>query len=233
VHGEDVFPELVRRLEDWFRKHGRRFPWRGTRDPFVILVTEFLLQRTRADVVERAFHSLFSRYKSPEDLASADIGELRELFSGLGLFYRAERLRNIALALVKRYGGQVPRDLESLLLLKGVGVYIASAVLNFGHGIPTPVVDRNVMRLFNRLFGLTSERRVRDLIERLYTLGDHVPLAYAFIDLGAMVCTEPPRCQSCPLDGLCGKYPPRKGEWRMLRKVVLGGRVLLREQPAK
>lgn len=229
----DFLSELARRLEEWFRGHGRRFPWREVWDPFVVLMVEFLLQRTRAETVAKVFHILVTRYGSPEKLSSASIDELRKFFSKLGLLYRAERLREVARELVEKHGGQVPRRLEELLLLKGVGMYIASATLNFGHRLATPVVDGNVMRVFNRLLGLTSERQVRDLISRLYAFGDHVTLAYALIDLGAMICAEPARCTTCPLNDLCRNLPLMKEKWRIIRKVMVRGEVQLREQPVR
>jgi len=231
---EEFYKALAERLESWFKVHGRRFPWRAFQDPYVILVTEFLLQRTQAEVVERIFWQFFSRYRNVKDLASASAAELREFFSRLGLLYRGERLHEVAKQIVEQYGGEVPCNMESLLKLSGVGVYIASATLNFGCGIPTPVVDRNVLRVLNRVANIVRESDARVFISRLYAHGDHRALAYALIDLGATVCTEPPKCKSCPIEDLCKKYPLRKRAWRMLRKVVTrSGRVKLREQPVR
>lgn len=233
VPDERFLSEVAHRLEKWFAEHGRRYPWRALREPFLILVVELLLQRTRASMVERAFHYILEHYNDPHRLASASTTELNAVFSELGLLYRAERLKTIAEVLVEKYGGRVPNAIEELLQLKGVGVYIASAVMNFGYDVPTPVVDKNVMRVFNRLLGLTSEIQVRETIYRLYSFGDHVTLAYALIDLGAMICTASPKCRDCPLRDICNKNPLRKERWRMLRKVVIGGKVRLREQPVK
>lgn len=230
---ERFLSEVARRLERWFAEHGRRYPWRGLREPFLVLLVEFLLQRTRASMVERVFQDIIKRYGDPCKLASASTDELNTVFSGLGLLYRAERLKAVAKEIVERYGGRVPCTMDELLRLRGVGVYIAGAVLNFGCGVPTPVVDKNVMLVFNRLFGLTSEVRVREIIHRLYSFGDHVALAYALIDLGATVCTTLPRCKDCPLNDMCNKNTLRRGEWKMLRKVVISGKIQLREQPVK
>lgn len=229
---EVLYKALADRLENWFRVHGRRFPWRTVQDPYVILATEFLLQRTRAEAVEKIYERFFSRYRTIEELASASSVELQGFFARLGLLYRGERLREVAKQVVKQYGGKVPCDLDKLLRLSGVGVYIASAVLNFGCNVTTPVVDKNVLRVLNRVANIVTESDARVFISGLYTHGDHRVLAYALIDLGATVCIEPPRCRSCPVDDLCKKYPLKKNAWRMLRKIVTrDGRVKLHEQP--
>jgi len=227
------YREIAERLEKWCVASCREYPWRKTSDPYVILVTEFLLQRTRADVVEKLFGYLFSKYRNARELASARREDLYGFFSKLGLLYRAQRILEVAKEIVKEYGGVVPCNMERLLLLRGVGVYIASAVLNFGCDQPTPVVDKNVMRVLNRLFNITSEWEGRRVISELYRYGDHKLIAYALIDIGALICKEIPRCAVCPLNNVCPKYPLRKHEWRMLRKVLRRGRVILQEQPTK
>jgi len=230
-HSEDMYKEIARRLQDWCTASCRKYPWRERRDPYVILITELLLQRTRAETVAKSFEEIFSKYRTIEELASASSEELRGFFSKLGLLYRGERLREMAKVIVEKHGGRVPCDMRELLKIKGVGVYIASAVLNFGCGIPTPVVDKNVLRVLNRVFGVTRESKCREIISKLYRTGDSALIAFALIDLGAMVCVEPPRCKECPLSDICAKHPLRKEEWRMYRKVLRDERVLLEEQP--
>jgi A/G-specific adenine glycosylase len=231
LHGEEVYREIAGKLQSWCATKCRKYPWREKRDPYVILVTEFLLQRTKAETVAKIFGRLLSKYRTIGELASASPEELRGFFSELGLLYRGERLLEIAKTVVKRHGGKVPCNMELLLKMKGVGVYIASAVMNFACGIPTPVVDKNVLRVLNRVFDVSRESECREIISRLYRYGDNVLIASALIDLGATVCVEPPRCGECPLNEICAKHPLRKGEWRMYRKVLRGERVFLEEQP--
>jgi A/G-specific adenine glycosylase len=231
--GEELYKEIAARLQSWCSTRCRRFPWREKADPYTILLAEFLLQRTKAETVAKFFVQMLSRYKDIRELASARKEELDELFSRLGLSYRAERLLETATMIVERYGGEIPCDMNRLLKLRGVGVYMASAILNFGCNIPTPVIDKNVMRVMNRLFNVTGESVGREMILKLYKYGDSKVLAYALIDLGATVCTEPPRCDECPLDSICAKHPLRKKEWRMLRKELQRGKVTLYEQPVK
>jgi A/G-specific adenine glycosylase len=231
LHGEETYREVARKLQDWCTAKCRKYPWREKRDPYVILVTEFLLQRTKAETIAKIFEKFFSKYTTISELASASPEELRGFFSELGLLYRGERLLEVAKVIVERYGGKVPCSMESLLKMKGVGVYIASAVMNFACNIPTPVVDKNVLRVLNRVFDASRESECREIISRLYKYGDNVLIAFALIDLGAMVCVVPPRCGECPLNEICAKHPLRKEEWRMYRKVLRGEKVFLEEQP--
>jgi len=231
LYGEKLYEEIARRLQSWCAVKCRRFPWREKRDPYVILITEFFLQKTKAEIVASVFDEFFSKYKTIRELASASLAELRAFFSKLGLLYRGERILKVAEEIVAKYGSTVPCNIEQLLRMKGVGVYIASAVLNFGCNVPTPVVDKNVMRVMNRLFNVTRESVCREIISTLYRYGDNRLIAYALIDLGASVCTEPPLCGECPLNDICAKHPLRKEEWRMLRKVLRNGKMILREQP--
>lgn len=223
--------ETAKRLERWFDRHGRRFPWRLESDRYKLFIVELLLQRTRAETIEKIYREFFDMYPSLGQLASADVQELRGFFSRIGLKYRAERLKETARSILARYGGEVPCDADSLLKLKGVGVYIASALLNFGCGIPTPVVDRNVMLVLNRYAGITRETHAREIISEIYKYGDNRKIAYALIDIGALICRRE-LCRECPLDDLCPKIPPAKDSWRMLRKVTnKHGVLVLREQP--
>jgi len=229
---EDKFKEIVEKLLEWFNGNGRKFPWRTVNDPYVILVTEFLLQRTKAEVVERTYYEFFSKYPTIESLAYSNTTDLRKFFSNLGLLYRGERLKMIAEEILEKYGGTIPCEMEALLKLRGVGVYIASAVLNFGCDVPTPVVDKNVLRVLNRLGGIVRETVARHVILKLYRYGNNRKIAYALIDIGAITCLENPRCAACPLDDICPKFPLQKSEWRMLRKIVKkDGSTELREQP--
>jgi A/G-specific adenine glycosylase len=217
-------------LEEWFARKGRRFPWRTVRDPYRVMVVEFLLQRTRAEIVEKVYDEFFRKFPSVDALARAETRQIEEIFSKLGLIYRARRLIDIAKVVLEKYHGQVPCNAEMLLELEGVGMYIMSAILNFGCNLPIAVVDKNVMRVANRLWGVHREIEARKSIERLYEYGDARIIAYALIDLGATVCKDKPLCDSCPLDAACPKLPLRKEEWRMLRKVRTPMGVVLKEQ---
>jgi A/G-specific adenine glycosylase len=221
---------IVSFLEEWFAKNGRRFPWRAVRDPYKIIIVEFLLQRTKAEIVEKVYDEFFEKFPNVDALARAETRQMEGIFSKLGLIYRARRLISIAKVILEKYHGQVPCSAEMLLELEGVGMYIVSAVLNFGCNIPTAVIDKNVMRVANRLWGVHREVEARKFIEELYEHGNPRTIAYALIDLGATVCKDKPLCNSCPLDFACPKLPLQKEKWRMLRKVRTPVGIELKEQ---
>lgn len=222
----------ARALENWFEKHGRMFPWRFSNDPYRILVVELLLQRTRAEMVNRLYSSFFEKYPTLESLASAKIEDLNRFFSKLGLMYRGIRIKKIAEEILKKYGGAIPCNMDSLLRLHGVGIYIASAVLNFGCDCPVPVIDKNVLRMLSRFRGMARESSMREFISELYKYGDHKKLAYALIDIGSLICGRKMLCDKCPLDKFCPKLSIAEESWRVLRKVIdKQGRIKLQEQP--
>ena len=230
MKSEAQIQEIVTSLLTWFDLHGRRFPWRFKEEGYHVLVTEFLLQRTRASTALIAYTKFFKLYPTLRRLADVNETILTQFFSPFGLEYRGARLSELAKEIEERYEGKVPCDLNELLRLHGVGVYIASAVLNFACRLPTPVVDKNVMRVLNRHFGIVRESDGRNLVSSMYIHGDNRKLAYALIDVGAIACLDK-ECK-CPLGGFLPSYPLQKNRWRMLRKVVKeDGSVALREQP--
>jgi len=216
-------------VAEWFSAHARVFPWRWKADPYMVLVTEILLQRTRAQTVASAHAEFFQRWPDPRLLAASGEAGLESFLANLGLRYRAGRLRSIAHSIVLHHGGHVPADAEALLRLPGVGPYIASATLAFGHLVAVPVVDRNVMSVLARHAGVTRETEARGLVAHLYRHAEHRVIAYGLIDMGATVCT--PRGCACPLSARCPRFHAPPSAWRMLRKTVRAGRVRLSEQP--
>jgi A/G-specific adenine glycosylase len=204
-------------LMGWFEEHGRKFPWRGERDLYKLLVTELLLQRTRADMVSKIYREFFEKYPNVEALALAKIKDLKEIFSRLGLVYRSKRVKQIANEIVEKYGGVLPCDIKKLFAMRGIGVYTVSALFNFGCGYPMATIDGNVMRIFGRMFGVSEERRAREIMRELYKYGDNRILAYALIDIGFLICRRS-LCERCPLKALCPKLSLPK-RWRMMSKT--------------
>ena len=147
-------PAFRRTLVAWFGRHARDYPWRRTRDPYAILVSEVMLQQTRiATVLERGFYGNFlTRFPTPAALAAATDDELLRAWEGLGYYRRARMLRDTARAVIKRHGGRFPADPAALLALPGIGRYTAGALLSFAFEIPAPIVDGNIARVLARLF---------------------------------------------------------------------------------
>lgn len=197
-------------LLDWGRKNQRDFPWRRTRDPYRILLSEMLLQRTRAAQVAGLYGELVRRYPSVRDLAGADPGELRRILSPLGLHWRIPLIHETARRIVERHGGEIPADRGLLESLPGIGAYAASAVLSFAFNLPEPVLDANTVRLVGRLFGIgvtdssRRSRRFRELAGRLVDRENPRFFNYSFLDLASTVCRSgKPDCGVCPLSEVC------------------------------
>ena len=144
--------EFRRRLLRWFRRHGRDLPWRRTRDPYHIVVSEFMLQQTQVSRVEAYYHRFLERYPSIEALAAAPAAMVRESWEGLGYYRRAANLHRLAQTVVEEHGGVVPADPAVLARLPGVGRYTAGAVACFAYERATPAVDTNVARVIRRAF---------------------------------------------------------------------------------
>jgi len=203
---------LHRRLLEWFAAHKRDLPWRRTRDPYAILVSEFMLQQTRVAVVEARFSVFLARFPTVNVLADAPLDEVLALWSGLGYYRRARNLHAAARILRERFAGRLPRHATMLRELPGVGAYTAAAVASIAFGAPEPLVDGNVARVLSRLFRLRGDprapRSARRLLARAGTLIPHDGRAgdwnQALMELGATVCLpRGPRCADCPVAARC------------------------------
>ncbi len=195
----------------WYRKHARDLPWRRTRDPWAILVSELLLQQTRVTQAEPYYRRILARFPRPEDLARAELSELLSLWQGAGYYRRAEYLHRAARKIAER---GFPRSFEDLLALPGVGRYTAGAVASIAFGEPVPAVDGNARRVLARYYGLENpspaelEARAAAILDR----EDPGSWNQALIELGATLCTpQNPRCDACPLRPGCqGKAAPER-----------------------
>jgi A/G-specific adenine glycosylase len=204
--------EFRRRLLRWFRGHGRDLPWRRTRDPYHVLVAEFMLQQTQVSRVKAYYHRFLERYPTLGALARAESGTVREAWSGLGYYRRADHLHRLARVVLEDHGGTIPSEPEHLVRLPGVGRYTAGAVASFAYERATPAIDTNVARVIRRAFhprleGRTGERRLWATGAALVR-GRNGPRAWAFnqaiMELGALVCTaRVARCSECPVRTAC------------------------------
>jgi len=201
-----------RRLLAWYRRHGRDLPWRRTRDPYHILVSEIMLQQTQVERVVPKYGEWLATYPSLESLAQASLREVREAWYPLGYNIRPVRLRDIARAALRRHKGRIPRTREELLAMKGIGPYTAGAVLSFAYRKDAPILDTNVRRVLRRVFlgdrATPTDRSLWALSEALLPSGEAYDFNQALMDLGATVCTaRAPRCAACPLTRVCAAYP--------------------------
>jgi A/G-specific adenine glycosylase len=202
----------------WFRANGRDLPWRRTRDPYKILVSEVMLQQTQVDRVRDYYGRFLKRYPTVQDLAAARPTRVRESWEGLGYYARARNLHAAAKTIVREHGGRFPREMEEAQALPGVGRYTAGAVVSFAYGEPAPILDTNVRRVLSRIFVRRRPASVGRLDRRLWALAEAaIPQdeAWAFnqalMDFGATVCAaRAPKCPACPLREICAEYERRQ-----------------------
>jgi A/G-specific adenine glycosylase len=225
---EEIWIKKV--LLEWYKTYGRGFPWRNPKinDPYKILVTELLLQKTKAEMVTSIWETFFKEFPTIQNLATADENSILEIIGQLGLSYRAKRLRQMAEQIVRQYNGKIPSHFHDLLRLYGVGPYIASSVLCFAFNKRQPIVDVNIMRLMNRFKGFTDEISVRNFLEEVLPIKKFKEFNWALIDLATLVCKpNKPLCLKCPLKLRCPKNEIDLSKWRILRKHVRNGHITL------
>jgi A/G-specific adenine glycosylase len=204
-----------RRLLEWYRRNGRDLPWRHTRNPYHILVSEVMLQQTQVDRVLPKYQQWLEKYPSLEALATAPEADVTEMWRPLGYNIRPRRLHAIAKESVARYGGALPSDPETLLSFKGIGAYTAGAVRSFAFGHRAAILDTNVARVLFRVFigrgnlkAHASKRHLWTLSETLLPQRHVFDFNQALMDFGAMVCTaRKPKCLMCPMREGCAAYP--------------------------
>lgn len=182
----------------------RDLPWRASRDPWAVLVSEVMLQQTQVERVIPKWLAFLDAYPTLTACAAAPLGDVLRLWQGLGYPRRAQRLHAATRLAVERFGGQLPDTLEELLELPGVGPYTARAVLAFAFEQDVAVVDTNIARVLARVARrrLTA-REAQLLADELVPHGDGWAWNQALMDLGALVCRPAPRCGECPLAPGC------------------------------
>ncbi|MFN8653527.1 MAG: hypothetical protein U0133_16605 [Gemmatimonadales bacterium] len=200
-----------RRLARWFRREGRDLPWRRTRDPYQVLVSEFMLQQTQVSRVTEYYDRFLGRYPTVHHLAEARPHEVREVWEGLGYYRRASNLHRLAQVVVGERNGAIPRDTEELRRLPGVGRYTAGAVSTFAFEMATPAIDTNVGRVIRRAFhprarGAAGEKRIWATGARLVPRAGTPAWTFnqGIMELGALVCTaRVAYCGRCPVQPVC------------------------------
>ena len=200
---------IRRRLVEWYVRHQRDLPWRRTRDPYRIWVSEIMLQQTRAQAVIPYYERFLARFPDAASLAAAAEPEVLALWSGLGYYSRARNLQRAAREIVA--AGRFPRDYDAVRALAGVGDYTAAAVSSIAFDLPHAVLDGNVMRVLARLTNdaadiaaTSTRRRLRDRAQALLDRRQPGVFNQALMELGATVCLpKVPQCQVCPLAAQC------------------------------
>ncbi|QWU18195.1 A/G-specific adenine glycosylase [Paenibacillus sophorae] len=247
-----------RYLLEWYHGQKRDLPWRRSRDPYHIWVSEIMLQQTRVDTVIPYFNRFIGKFPTIESLADAPEEEVLKCWEGLGYYSRARNLQHAARQVKESYGGKVPDDREAVFELKGVGPYTAGAILSIAFNQPEPAVDGNVMRVLSRFFLIEDDIakaktrvKMEVLAKELIPSGEASHFNQALMEHGALVCTpKSPHCLVCPVMERCAgrlagretslpvktKAKPPRPETR-LAALVEGrgehaGRVLIRQRPS-
>lgn len=194
-----------RRLLAWYKVHARQLPWRASRDPYRVWVSEIMLQQTRVAAVIEHYHEFLRRFPNVEKLAKAREASVLAAWSGLGYYRRARMLHAAAKVISRELGGQFPRTAGRLQELPGIGRYTSAAIASIAFGEPVAVVDGNVERVLLRLSGkpLAGER-VWHAAGFLLDAGQPGTFNQAMMELGATVCTpRAPMCLACPVMDSC------------------------------
>jgi A/G-specific adenine glycosylase len=213
-------PEDFRKaLGDWFSGEGKDYPWRRTRDPYAILVSEMMLQQTRvAHVLGKGYFTRFlEAFPDVKSLAAADDSRLLKAWEGLGYYRRARMLRATALAVLNDHDGIFPDEEAALLALPGIGPYTAAALLSFAFGKPSALVDGNVHRLLSRLMedaapidSSATRKRHTEWARALCDTENPRRHNYAMMELGQTICRPgAPRCEVCPVAKFCKSGQPQ------------------------
>ena len=202
------------RLIEWYRRHGRNLPWRHTRDPYRIWLSEVILQQTRVRQGMPYYHAFVEKFPTVNDLAAASEQEVLRLWQGLGYYSRARNLHETARIVAQKHNGVFPGNYAGLLTLKGVGPYTAAAIASFAFGEQVGVLDGNVYRVLARLLGIETDiatPKAKNEFTRaaaaLVPADEPDTYNQAIMEFGAIQCTPvAPDCLLCPFQAECVAY---------------------------
>lgn len=219
-------PAIRNPLLTWFRAEARDLPWRKSRDPYHIWLSEILLQQTRVDQGLPYYERFLAALPTIVALANASEDEVLKLWEGLGYYTRARNLHKAARQVMEQHGGCLPDRAEVLQLLPGVGRYTAGAIASIAFGERVPVVDGNVKRVLTRLFNIAqpiedtaTDKKLWAIADALVPPSDPGDFNQGMMELGARICTpKKPDCASCPLVNECAAYKRNVQEKRPVRK---------------
>lgn len=194
----------------WFINNRRDFPWRNFSNPYLIMIAEFMLHRTRAEQVVPIYEAFIEKYPGVESLANADEEEIEKVTEHLGLHWRSAHFIKAARYVLDNYNGEFPDNRKDLLKIPGIGDYVAGAILTICYNKPEYVLDSNIARFINRYYGLNLEgeirrkKRIVDLAKKLFDTRESGTFLFAILDFTFKVCKpRNPQCNNCPLVASC------------------------------
>lgn len=203
--------DFTNELISWYQQHKRDLPWRHTRDPYVLWLSEIILQQTRVEQGLPYFYRFLAHYPTVAHFARASEGEILKDWQGLGYYSRARNMHHTANAVMERYNGQFPSNYSDLISLKGIGEYTAAAISSFAVNEHQAVVDGNVFRLLSRYFGIDTpinstkgKNQFTELARTLLPEGQSAVFNQAVMEFGSLQCKpSQPYCETCPLQRGC------------------------------
>lgn len=207
--------EIKEPLLKWYDIKHRDLKWRNTKNPYMVWISEIMLQQTRVEAVKDYYDRFLLELPDIEHLARVKEDRLLKLWEGLGYYNRARNLKKAAIQIIESYQGKFPDDYEQVIKLSGIGEYTAGAICSICFEKATPAVDGNVLRVMMRLMDcydniddLKTKKMVRQWLLPVYETGDCGKLTQALMELGAVVCIPngEPKCKECPLQGVCKAY---------------------------
>ncbi len=198
-------------LIHWYNKSYRNLPWRQTKDPYLIWLSEIMLQQTRVEQGMPYYERFSERYPMVEDLARASEDQVLKDWQGLGYYSRARNMHHTAKRIVSEYGGEFPKQYKDILELKGVGPYTAAAIASFAFDLPYPVLDGNAERVISRLFGISEnikmgkgKNELKAALASIFPNKQAAVFNQAIMELGSQICKpKNPICPECPLQNQC------------------------------
>ncbi len=210
--------DFTKKLLQWYAKSDRPMPWKGEKNPYLVWLSEIILQQTRVEQGWPYFEKFREKYPKVEALAEAPEDEVMKLWEGLGYYSRARNLHFTAKHIAQEYKGIFPKTYEEILSLKGVGPYTASAIASFAYGLPHAVVDGNVYRVLSRCFGIDTpidstkgKKEFNQLADELLHRKKPGEYNQAIIDFGATHCMpKNPMCGDCALQAICVAFKEDK-----------------------
>jgi len=245
--------QIQSNLLRWFKKNQRDLPWRKTRDPYAIWVSEIMLQQTQVATVIPYYQKFLKTFPTVRSLARADLSKVLKVWEGLGYYSRARNLHHASQIIVNHFNGKIPDNLKDLQSLPGIGKYTAGAILSIAFNQEVPILDGNVKRVLSRLFAISAPLKQTEKILWKYS-ASLIPKGHAgsfnqsLMELGATICPpKNPLCLRCPIKNHCKGYRLREPERfpaRVRRKriphieavaavIPKNGKVLLQQRPAK
>jgi A/G-specific adenine glycosylase len=227
--------DFVLLISDWYRLNARELPWRSTKNPYFIWLSEVILQQTRVDQGMNYYLKFIENYPALIQLANADEASILKLWQGLGYYSRARNLHKTAQQVRDEYGGEFPKTYAEIIQLKGIGPYTAAAISSFAFDLPHAVVDGNVYRILSRYYGIDEpidsgkgKKVFQELADSLIPEAEPALFNQAIMEFGAMQCTpNNPDCENCVLNQSCmsafnpefiKKLPVKKGKTKVRKR---------------